>query len=514
MSKTRLIGRNISFLAINRAVSILISFLIFPFIIRHVGKELYGVYVLVLAATSYFGLLDLGVMSALTKYVSEYNGKRDGETVSRVLNASFTFYCIVGFLMGGLLFLCSPFFYNFFKIEGADVAVMKQLFTIAALSALFIWPLNTFRGAVQGLNLWIVDATINMLTQALIAVLTFILLKMGKNIVAVYFAMQFVTILGGAAAYFITKKKIDLRISFPYFRAGTFKLIFSYSFFTFLGSMLGLVIFQVHNFIIGYFLSMSAVTAYAVAYNIQSYFRSIDVTIGAPPWTIASEMEGRGDIEGQKMLLFKGTKYMSAVFLPIILIMFFFVEPFIKYWMGQGFNDSVLPAKIIILFWLFNGTSEIASGMLSAKGIVRKPLFIQIAVAASNIIIAVSLIKVVGIIAIALGLTISMVLVGFPLVLRLALRSLGVTPREYFRRAIKDNIPLYLLVSLLSFAVSKYLYPNTIYLTIFEMGAIYLISLAAYYLFILKKDDKLDLARLVGLEVMYARFEPRLEQDG
>lgn len=512
MSKTRLIGRNISFLAMNRVVSMLISFLIFPFMIRHVGKELYGVYVLVLAATSYFGLLDLGVMSALTKYVSEYNGKGDGKTVKSVLNASFTFYCIVGLIMGGLLLLCSTFFYNFFRVVGEDVVVMKQLFTVAALSALLIWPLNTFRGAIQGLNLWNVDATINMLTQALIAVLTFVLLKTGKDIVAVYIAMQSVTMMGGAAAYFIVKKRVGFRVNFPYFRTETFKLMFSYSFFMFLGSILGLVIFQVHNFIIGYYLSMSAVTVYAVAYNIQGYFRSINATIGAPPWTIASEMEGRGDIEGQRMLLLKGTKYLTAVFSPIILITFFFVEPFIKYWMGRGFNDSVLPAKIIILFWIFNGTSELASGILSAKGVVKKPIFIQMAVAVVSIVISVSLIKPLGIIAVALGLTVSMVAVGFPLVLRLALRSLGVTFREYFRRAIKDNIPLYVLVSLLSFTVSKYLYPKTIYLTIFEMSAIYFISLTAYYLVVLKKGDKLDLARLVGLEVMYARFEPSLKK--
>ena len=52
-----------------------IAFLMFPFIIRHVGVEDYGIYLLVGAFVGYFGLLDFGVGSALVKYVAEYNAK-------------------------------------------------------------------------------------------------------------------------------------------------------------------------------------------------------------------------------------------------------------------------------------------------------------------------------------------------------------------------------------------------------------------------------------------------------
>ena len=50
----------------------IIGFLMFPFIIRHVGIEDYGLYLLVGAFVGYFGLLDFGVGSALVKYVAQY----------------------------------------------------------------------------------------------------------------------------------------------------------------------------------------------------------------------------------------------------------------------------------------------------------------------------------------------------------------------------------------------------------------------------------------------------------
>ena len=497
MSKIRLIGRNISFLALNRLTVAVVSFFLFPFIVGNVGKELYGVYLLVMTITGYIGILDLGVMSALTKYVAEYNGKKDYEKLNKIINASFSFYVLIGLVIALLLFFCSAYFVNFFKVEASNVKIVRQLFVVAGVSALLIWPLSTFRGVIQGLNLWNIDASINIIVQIINAIATFIILSSGYGIIHLLIAAQILTICGSAVLFYIVKKKISLKIIFPYQEIDTFKFIFNFSFFMFLGSLINIFLFQIHNLIIGYFISVSAVSIYAVAFNIQNYLRTINATIGAPPWTIASEMEGRRDYEGQKILLFKGTKYMSALFLPVILIMFFYAEPFINYWMGSGFSESILPAKIIILFWLFNGTMELAIGMLSAKGIVRAPLFVQLSVAILNIVIGISLIKVLGITAVALGLTISMVFVGFPLYLKLSLKSLKITFKEYFNKAVKSNLWFYLFVMILSLALPKLLYPGNIYFTLFEMAAIYITSMLFYYLIFLNKHDRYELRKII-----------------
>ncbi|MDD5436301.1 MAG: oligosaccharide flippase family protein, partial [Candidatus Omnitrophica bacterium] len=329
MSTVRKIGKNISFMILSRAVAVIVSFFIFPFIVRHVGKEVYGVYLMAMTITGYFGILDFGVMSALTKYVSEYNGKKDLNMVNKIVAASFTFYALIGVVISVLLFICAQHFSNFFKINISDVKVMKELLMVAGASALLVWPLSTFRGTVQGLNLWNVDAVVNIVVQVLNAAAAFILLSSGYGIVQLFIVSQLTMILGSVFLYYISEKNLSMKIKFPYLDAGTFKTIFSFSVFMFISSVIAIFIFQVHNIIIGYFISMSAITVYAVAYNIQGYFRAINSTLGAPPSTMAPEMEGRRDYEGQRNLLFKGTKYMSAVFIPVVLTMFFFAEPFI-----------------------------------------------------------------------------------------------------------------------------------------------------------------------------------------
>jgi len=505
LSKVKIIGRNIRFRLLNNILTLVITFFLFPFIVRHTGQELYGVYLIVMTVTGYFGLLDLGVMSALTKYVSEYNGVGDLGAIGRIINASLSFYVLIGLIAALFLFGCSVYFDLFFRIKTQNLALVRQLFIIAAISSLLTWPLSTFRGTVEGLNLWDVEAIVNMTIQIFNALFAIIIFTAGYGIVFYFITLQVLNIIGCITFYIVSKKKTPFIISFPCLDVKTFRFIFNFSSFMFLSSLVSIFLFQIHNFIIGYFVSLSAVTIYAVAYNIQSYFRYINSAIGAPPWTMVSEMEGRGDYDGQRTLLFKGTKYMSVVFLPVVLITFFFAEPFINYWMGPGFQESVLPARIIILFWLFNGTIELAAGLLSAKGIVKKPLYIQLLVAIVNIVIGLALVKIIGITAIALGLTLSMIIIGAPLYLRLSLRSLNVSFIEYFNKAVKSNLPIYLFVAVLSFIFSRYWYPQNIYITLFEMAVIYLFSLALYYAIMLNKDEKIEIRRLAGIEGLFTR---------
>ena len=495
---TATIGKNISFIVISRAITIGVTFFLFPFVVKHVGKEVYGVFLIVSTVTGYFGLLDLGVMTALKKYVSEFKGGNNLKMMGEVISASFSFYVLAGIFVALVSFFCYGYFAGLFKIAQTNISIIRQLFLIAGISALFIWPLSTFRGAIQGLSLWYADSVISVGVQLLYAFATIFLLKSGSGIVQVFMVSQVLTVFGSIASYLILKNSIEFKILFPYNKVKIFKFIFNFSIFMFAASVLSMFMFQVHNIIIGYFLSMSAVTLYAVAYNIQNVFRVINSSLGSAPWLVASEMEGNEDYWGQKKLLLKGTKHMSAVFIPIVLIVFIFARPFINYWMGPGFQESILPARIIIIFWLFNGTIELASGMLTAKGIVRRPLLIQLITAALSIVISILFIRRLGIVAIALGLTVSMICVGFPFYLYLSLKVLKVTLKEYFNKTIKMNLLLYLFVAIFALVARLYFYPMNLIFTLFEMGLIYAVILLLYYLIFLDNSEKLDIKRLLG----------------
>lgn len=64
------IVRNTVFNTIGRFWGLLITFALTPYIIGHVGLNLYGLWAIATSLTGYFGLLDFGIKDSYTKYIS------------------------------------------------------------------------------------------------------------------------------------------------------------------------------------------------------------------------------------------------------------------------------------------------------------------------------------------------------------------------------------------------------------------------------------------------------------
>src|SRR4030042_3205584 len=150
MLRKRIISKNIKYSAVSQAVAFAITLVLFPFIVSHVGKEVYGAYLLVMTFTGYLGVLDFGVTAAATKYVAEFMGKGDREGAKKIISASFSFYLIIGLISAAILLILSFCFDHIFNVEVANKIIMQQLFWVAAGASLFIWAGRAFDGVIQG----------------------------------------------------------------------------------------------------------------------------------------------------------------------------------------------------------------------------------------------------------------------------------------------------------------------------------------------------------------------------
>lgn len=498
MTRAAIISNNIKYNAISQTVTFIVSFFLFPFIVSHVGKEVYGAYILVMTFTGYLGIMDFGVPGAIIKYVAEFLGRGDRKKVNEIISASFSFYVLIGFVAAILLLSFSFCFDLIFQVEKENRHVVSQLFWVAAGAALFVWPGRTFEDVLRGFQRYEWLAIINTGATIFTGISAYLIFTQGLSIVFFLAVSNFLIILRYLSAYIIANHfLLKQKIKFPYFNREVLRTIFSFSFFIFLSSLTNIFIFHVDDFVVGAFVSVSAVTLYNVAYNLQNGFRTINSLIGGPLFPACAEMEGKNEYEKQKMLLFKGTRYMTMVFVPMVIITIIFAESLIKSWMGNGFAESILPAQVLMAFWLFNGTLEVGSGMLSAKGYVNVVFKIGVINALSNLAISLILVRYLGILGVALGTTIPMVLISFPLVLHKIFKVLDVTFIEYFNLAIKNNLGIYLLAVGLSILMRKFLVPTGLWMVLLEMGVVYLITIFAGYRRFLSVEERREVKAMV-----------------
>jgi len=480
-----------------KAATMLVNFIILPYVIASAGGEAYGIYTLVVTFTGYMLTMDFGVASALTKFIAEYIGINDRDKVKKIISASFSYYAIIGLISATILFGLSFSFHNLFNISAANVTVSKQLLWVAAGASLFVWPGRTFDGILQGLQRYDWRAVIEIAAALLIAGSAYLIFSLGGNIVHYLMAYYLIMIFRYICSFIIGNLRIlKMRISFPYFDKETFKKIFSFSAFVFLASLFSIIYFHVDNLVIGAFISVSAVTIYAVAYMIMEAFRTVNSLIGAPLMPAASLMEGLKNFAEQRILLLKGTKYMTLIFGPMVVITAIFAPPLINAWMGIGFEDSYYPAQILVSFWLFNGITEVGSGLLTAKGYVKYKFVVSAINAAVNLTLSLILAKYIGLAGVALGTAVGMILVQAPLITRKFLKVTDVSFWEYFNKTIKRNLLVYLCAAGLSYLVLQFTDLQSLVLILVAMGIVYVLTIILGFFISLSGEERHELVSL------------------
>ncbi len=499
MGKARTISTNIKYSMINQAFEMLVNFLLFPFVVAKVGAEVYGAYLIVTTMLGYLGIMDMGMPGAVVKFVAEFMGKKEQNRVKDIVSAYFTFSVFIGVVAAAALFVLSFVFGKILAVTPGNHNIVRSLFMLSAGSSLMLWPLRVFDGALQGCQRYKAITLINILSTGCMAVVLYLVIARTGNIIYYAGLCYLFTILKYAGYWLFYAKGLKLGLVFPFFRKDVFHTIFSFSLFVFMSSIVNIVVLHLDDIVIGILVSVAMVTFYNVAYTMQRGFRALNSMIAGPLFPFCAEMEGRGEFEGQRQLLFKGTRYMTMIFIPAVIITMIFARHFIFLWMGQGFTGSVWPARVLMFFWLFNGTVEVLSGMLSAKGYVKEVFHIGVANAVCNLLLSVALARPLGILGVALGTAVPMVFVHFPLLLRVAVKALDIRLKDYFERAIKKNLGLYLFVIIISVLGIRVYAPPTLIAVVAQMGTLYAAALLAGYFFFLTRDERREIFEMIRI---------------
>src|SRR5512134_2426942 len=75
-----------------------VNFFLAPFVVHRLGDTVYGIWALFGSVTGYLGLLDLGVRSAVTRYLARYAAEGDTEGANRMASSALALFSASGLL--------------------------------------------------------------------------------------------------------------------------------------------------------------------------------------------------------------------------------------------------------------------------------------------------------------------------------------------------------------------------------------------------------------------------------
>jgi O-antigen/teichoic acid export membrane protein len=344
------------------------------------------------------------------------------------------------------------------------------------------FPLSLFKAILVGSGRMSLVNLVELGTTLGNATLIVVLLEAGYGLlglaVSTATTMLLATLLLIPFAYRLTP---DLSLSPRHFERGRVRELGNYSFFFFIANVAVLIILRIDPVVIKAFLPLSAVAVYAVAAKVSEYTYLLNKQFSNALMPLVSQSKGADDSATVRRVLIDGTRFLMAIAVPFIALLYFYAEDIIRVWMGDEFAGSVSLLRILLIAVLFTSVQLNAANVLGMTGHHRLVAFSMGASALLNLVLSILLIQQWGLTGVALATLVAAFTVEILIIVPRACAQNGVSFGRFVSGALLPVVPA-LVPSLGSAFLLDQLWPSESFLRIFVQGAASaLIFFAVFY---------------------------------
>lgn len=498
--------KNISTNWIRILTTIVVAFVLTPFLINILGKESYGTWILIQSITGYLGLLVLGVPMASLRYFAEYVAEGDQKKMNEAIGSCALLYLLIG----GVALLVGIGFFGLFEVVYLEKKISPALSFDARLAFILV-VLCISTGFIANLPYAIMAAHHDFVPRNLVMIgsiflklaLTVVLLRLKASLTFI----ALVHLICLAFEFFISWFVISKRYPGTLIRLGDFKWgrispIFSFSLYVLLLNMGNQLAFQSDALVIGAFIGVDQNTFYNVANNFVIYLAEFFIAIASVIMPMATALKTKGQNEELRALFFKWSKIAMSLTTMACLYLIILGPDFIVTWIGDSSfkkpAGDVLQVLMLSCF-MFLPVRGVALPILIGLGKPKLPAIAFLLSAVMNVIISIILAKPLHLLGVGLGTAIPNVLFAV-VVLIIACRELNTSFWDFIDYAVYKVIlgalPVFGLLLWFKHSLHVQSFPELILAGIAMVLTYGVISI----LFVYRKDPYLDLiGRLKGL---------------
>lgn len=446
------------------SLSIILSFVLIPTAIRHIGQAGYGVWTIAAGFASYLTLFDLGMGGAIVRYVARVSGdSNDTEQVNRLLSSALAVYCGIAVVVSLAGFVGALVLRSILEIPVEHERVFFWVVVVAALKLAFYFPAAVFANALRGLQRGYVTDLVGSAAVVCTFVLNVLLLRKGLGLMALVLPNLVVGLAQGALWYGLARRYIPgLQVRIRFYHGDWNREIVSFSLYVFLNQLAGMLIFYTDTIVVGAIVGVVGAAVYHLTYRAsdlltQMNFRVADATLPA-----MAELHGRGKLDRLREVHGEAVRITALVAVPGALLYLFLNEDFVRLWVGSESYGGP-PLTLAFTYLIVHHSVLHASAMsLVGAGRMKGIAYMSLVEAGLNLAISVYLARVVGLVGVALGTVVAGVLTSGWYAPYTACRVLGVSWAQYVSRLVLSAIRVGVPFGAVVFAVSRLWRPESL----------------------------------------------------
>jgi O-antigen/teichoic acid export membrane protein/peptidoglycan/xylan/chitin deacetylase (PgdA/CDA1 family) len=324
------------------AIFVVAGFFMPRLIDRHLGQAALGIWDFGWSVVAYLSLTQLGVGSAVNRYVARYRAQGEIGSLARTTSSAFGIQLAAATASIGLTVTLVLLIQSRAGSPGGPPgSQVRWVILLLGLNAAVQMAFDVFRGVITGCQRWDLHNGLNAGSYILTVAAMASALAFGGELASLALATLAVTILTeatrAAVAYSICP---DLSVDLRRLDRGTVHQLLRFGLKSFLVDASGLILYQSANILIATNLGVAALAVFA---RPMALVRHATVIMNKYAYVLAptaSSLQAVGRSDGVSALVVRTTQVAVYLALPMMLGLAILGDSIVELWMGAAYRGS------------------------------------------------------------------------------------------------------------------------------------------------------------------------------
>ena len=392
----------------------------------------FGVYGLLLSIVAYVLIIQLSVEGATVRALAAHTTTADR---SRIFSTAIALYAVFGALSGLAIVGGGLGAVALLNVPATLYEEAQRAILALALVTALGWPFKAFQDALRGTQRFFSASAAEIAAHiSYVAVTAALVIADAPLWALITIGGSLPVLIGLGSAMVIAVQRLPFRFRRRDADRAIARDLLGFSAYLFATALADLVLYSLDRVILAAFRPATTVGLFEGAVRPHNLVRQLHGTLVLTVMPVASGYIGEDDQSRLRELLLRGTRYVLAAVVPVVVTLMVLSGPVLEVWLGSDFRPAGLAMAILLSYWLVGANTGVGGAMLVAAGRVRQLTIYAWAMAGLNLAISLALTPWLGLEGVALGTAIPY-LVLLPVFLRLVVRTFPVSVAEMAREA-------------------------------------------------------------------------------
>ena len=436
-----------------------ISIVYTPIMLRALGQSEYGLMSLANSVIGYLSLLNLGIGSAMVRYIAKYKAEENKEMENLIITLFlfvFMGLAIVVMLAGiCLIYHIHGLFDE--SLTDREFQRLQMLMGLMTFNIAMGMISSVFYAVLMAYERFVFTKVVGLINTVLNPLIMVPLLFLGFQSVGITVASTVLNVINAFIVGFYSFKILRIKIHLKKFEKSFLRELFGFSFFVLLVMIVDKVYWGTDQFILGAISGSVAVAIYSVGANFTTYFMSFSTAITGLFLPRLTEMEVKKASNAEFDSLFIKVGRVQFLILCFVLGGFIVLgKQFIILWAGRDYESAYYIALVILVPFVIPLIQNLGLQLMYARNKHKFRSLMLLGIAVLNVVISIPAAKIYGGIGCAMVTGISF-LIGQGLILNWYYYKKMDLDIPLFWRSITGMFLIFMIILLISFVILGYL---------------------------------------------------------